>query len=497
MKPATAPEPQTSPMKRPPRRRRAPGSRGVATMRAFQPHALAIQETPPSPFTRILLWSLVAFLLIALIWTWIGRVPIMTTAPGKFLNDAQIKVVQSLNTGAVSKILVKAGDVVRKGAVLVVLDPRVDQEKYLSTEAALRLNRLQRRRNLVELGRSASPVRTLGPVSAAATLEARLAAAQLAAQRSKVSHDRALWQQAVANLDAGEATLRQYEDRLREDTRLSEAAEAVVGEGAVSGKEYTELKDQVIDDEGNLGSQRKKLAELAAAVLSARTQLDKDVETFRADRYQDLETAASKSYDLASQYTQAKQAVAMDLVRAPVNGIVQSMGVVSLGTIVQSGQTIATVEPSVTGNALIVEADLPAQDVGFVKVGQITRIKVTAYPFEQYGSIPGTVIWISPTAEPKSDLSSNPIGESHQPDPAVVSGSPGPDASESDETGPPTLYYRVKIKPLRIWLDAEGLRRPMRSGMTVSVDITTGHRRVLDFFLDPLIKYVNTGMTVR
>lgn len=64
-------------------------------------------------------------------------------------------------------------------------------------------------------------------------------------------------------------------------------------------------------------------------------------------------------------------------------------------------------------------------------------------------------------------------------------------------SAPPTLYYRVKIRPERTWLDADGLRRTMRAGMTASIDIATGRRRVLAFFIDPIIKYVNNGMVVR
>lgn len=473
---------------------RSPKGRAVAVMRAFQPHLLAIQDTPAAPFTRALLWSMVALLLVALAWAWIGRIPIMTTAPGKFASYADTKVVQSLNTGTISRILVKPGDSVRKGQPLVILDPQLDSRKYRSAEEALSLNRLETERALVELGRRTwgrkTPTR-----SALDALETNLATAQRAEQRSKIAGDRAQVVEAQANLASGEATLAEYRQRLRQDRQLADAAGPALPVGAISGQEYVKLEDQVISDQGDLESQNKKVLQLSAAVESAQKQLDKDVRAFMADRYQDLESAVSKGYDLSSQFGQADLTVKMDVLRAPIDGVVQSMAVVSLGSVVQSGQTIATIEPSHA--PLIVEADLPVQDAGFVKVGQRARIKVTAYPFEQYGSISGTVLWISPTADPISDLSSIPIGESHQPETPSVPGTTGSGGSEMASSAPPTLYYRVKIRPERTWLDADGLRRTMRAGMTASIDIATGRRRVLAFFIDPIIKYVNNGMVVR
>jgi hemolysin D len=169
--------------------------------------------------------------------------------------------------------------------------------------------------------------------------------------------------------------------------------------------------------------------------------------------------------------------------------------IASIGSTVQAGQTTATIEPS--DAPLIVEADLPAQDAGFLKIGQSTRIKVTAYPFEQYGSIPGKVVWISPTAESISTLVSLPAGDSHQP---LTPPTQNPSMSGTEQTqasGPPVLYYRVKIVPARNWLNVQGQHQAMRAGMTASIDIETGQRRVLDFFLDPIIKYVQNGITVR
>lgn len=101
---------------------------------------------------------------------------------------------------------------------------------------------------------------------------------------------------------------------------------------------------------------------------------------------------------------------------------------------------------------LVVEVGLLAQDVGFVKLGQRTEIKVTAYPFEQYGSIPGKIVWISPTSESTSNLISPPEGESHQAPVPPPQSSPQSVADQDKDGSPPTLYYRIKVSPSNIWL---------------------------------------------
>lgn len=468
---------------------------GKSVLREFQPHVLAIQEKPPSPFTRTVLWVVVALLLTAVSWSWISRIPIMTTAPGKFTADAGVKVVQSLNSGTVSSLFVKAGEMVKAGQVLALLDPKVDLLKADSAKMDLMLNQLQQRRILGELGRRVASDEIPEATTATASMEKRVEAAQLEAQHSKIAVDEAQIRQAKASLASADATLEEYVERLAQDEVLVRDASPLISEGAISGQAFTQLKDQAIVDEGQLKSQREQIEQLSAGVAAAEEQKRLDILTFKAARYQDLEAAVGKTYDLTSQYSQAQRDAALDELRAPVNGRVQSVEIAGLGTVVQAGQTAATIVPS--DSPLIVEVDLPSSDVGFLKVGQKTRIKLTAFPFEEYGSIPGKVLSVSPTAETNSGLSSLPDGDSHSPEIPQ----PQSDASSSKGDGspvsPPTLFYRVRVQPAQTWLEVQGERHAMQAGMTATVDIETGQRRVLEFFLDPIIKYVHSGLAVR
>lgn len=462
----------------------------------FLPHTLAIQETPPSPFTRVVLWTTTLLMMSLVGWSCVSTIPINTSAPAKFQTDARTKVVQSLNSGTVIKILVKDGQSVHKDQPLIELDSLSDRAALASQFNNLSLNTLQRRRIRAELsGRSG-----YAPVASAATdiskLETGVMRADLAHLRSQIGSDQHQIKEAQANLLAGVALLEEYTQRVALDRKRVAEAAPLVPIGAMSGTEFDQLRTQGIEDRGDLAKQTQQIGQLREAVEAARAQLAIDKTGFVATQYQALESVQGKDYDIESQYVAAKQQYRHDWLRSPVDGRVQDLNVASLGAVIQPGQTLATVVPN--DAPLVVAADLAVQSAGFVKVGQRVRIKVTAYPFEQYGTIPGHVTWISPTAETQSTIGELPAGENHEP--AIQAPPPSlsnPGANESGTPAPPTLYYQVHVRPDRNWLRADGAVHRLYPGMTATVDIHTGKRRVIEFFLDPIVKYLDNGLGTR
>jgi len=457
--------------------------------REFQPHTLAIQHTPPSPFTRTVLWSLAALFTVALTWAYLGQIPITTSASAKFAPAARTKIVQTLNTGTVTRILVKDGDFVHRGQPLVALDPQVDHAALTAQTHSLALNALQIQRLRAELSSAPKQAGVKNKTPAMTALETRLRRADLARLQAEIAADRDQIKEARSNLAAGRATLAEYARRAAITARQVREAAPLVPEGAMSGYTFDQLRYQAAQDSGQLAAQRKQTAQLRQAVKTAEAQLVKDKTTFADTQYQSLETAQGKAYQFRNQYVSAQQQYRHDWLRAPVDGTVQNLDVASLGAVVQPGQTLATVVPAHA--PLQVEADLSSQDAGFVQVGQRVSIKVTAYPFEQYGTIPGTVAWVSPTAEAQTSVAALPAGEAHQPD------APPTANNSAASAAPPALYYRVHIQPARDWLLVDGRRRTLHDGMTATVDIHTGRRRVLNFFLDPIVKYLDNGLSVR
>ena len=168
----------------------------------------------------------------------------------------------------------------------------------------------------------------------------------------------------------------------------------------------------------------------------------------------------------------------------------QKVDVTTVGQVVTPAQSLVTIVPD--GTPLVVEATVSNEDIGYLKVGQPVEVKVDTFPFQRYGSLKGTLISISPDAEDKNaasrDTDTRAGAGSQQTDPARDPANNSPNAG---------YVYKVHIATEQPHFVVGGEARPVVSGMTVQADIITDRRRVIDFFLSPVVKYLDEGMKVR
>ncbi len=498
--PLSAPAPPAAP---PPALWRAPRawwrrhrqSAPARALQAFQPQAAAIEETAPALFWRGLLWTLALLVAMLLSWATASRIPILTSAPGKFVAGAHTQIVQSLYSGRVRAILVHVGMRVRRGEALIELNPHVDRASLQDRLRALALNHAQRQRIRDEIAGGAHIPVGAHETRGAALLEATLARADLAEERARLAADQAAVREARAQWRSAQARATIASRRARLDRLLVREASPLVPEGALSGAHYAQILDQALRAQGKARRARRRVTARLAALSAAQATARKDRAKFTDTLLQNLEQTLAQTYSLRRKVVYAHRRYAANWLRAPLTGTVQGLKVASIGTVVTPGETLVTIEPPT--KALTVTADVASRDIGFIHVGDTTDIKVASYPFEQYGMIPGRVTWISPTAATTDTVAAPPAGENPQ-----ATGTPAPTASakahgHSGSPSPPTLYYRVHVEPAKDTLWVQGRRRPMRPGMTVTVDIQTGRRRVIDFFLDPILKYLHDGVEER
>ncbi len=186
----------------------------------------------------------------------------------------------------------------------------------------------------------------------------------------------------------------------------------------------------------------------------------------------------------------AKELYALKWLRAPVGGLVQKVDVTTVGQVVSPAQSLVTIVPD--GTPLIVEATVTNEDIGYLKVGQPVEVKVDTFPFQRYGALKGTLVSISPDAEDKN-------AASRDSDTRTGAGSQSADPSRDPANSSPNAgyVYKVHIRTHDSHFVVDGESRPVVSGMTVQADITTDRRRVIDFFLSPVVKYLDEGMKVR
>jgi len=438
----------------------------------FLPPALALQEAPPSPAPRVAMWLFIAFAAIAVLWACLGKVDIVSVAQGKVVPSEHVKSIQPLQTSAIRAIAVREGQPVKAGDLLIELDDtsveadqgRIRQELLAQHLHAMRHESLIAALKAMQDGASAREPR----LAASDAFEPeRLAEAQrqLQAQhteivarwlriRSDIARRQAEQQATQAQLVKIETTLPLVQQRARDYKRLVDAA-------YVSQHGFLDQERARLDLEGDLSVQRSRLVEIEAALRETRQQADSLFAESLRSAHDEVGNARRQIAALEQELVKAGANVGAMTLRAPVDGVVQQLAVHTVGGIVTPAQVLMLVVPK--DEVLEVEAVLPNREIGFVHEGQEAHVKVDTFEFTRYGTLPAAVSRISR------------------------------DAIADEKLG---LVYAVRVR-LHSQQLPESDTAALGPGMAVAVEIKTGQRRVIEYFLSPLQRHTSESLRER
>jgi hemolysin D len=448
----------------------------------FLPAALEIMEKPPSPGLRWLLLMTCVLFVLALIWAIIGKIDVVATAAGKTVPGENVKIVQPIEIGAVRAIHVQNGQFVKKGELLIELDPTIATADEAQSTQSLRSAQIIKARNDALLAHlRGAPARFVAPEGTSpdivATEEAfvRNAVAQYEAQKSALIQQRA---ESEADLAATKAEITKLEEALPYIDRQLNARAELAEKGFFSTLKLLEYEQLRAEHVRNIEVQRANFARSEASIR----RLDAELLALRAGfgrtAVTDFAEAESEAGLASEQLRKAARMRQYQELRAPVDGVVQQLAVTTVGGIVQPAQPLMVIVPCSGGGTdasscnggVTVEAFVQNKDIGFVKVGQRVAVKLEAFNFTDYGLIEGKVTTISRDA---------------------IDQSQAPAGSVRDENGRPIqpgLVYAAKVEL------ACGPKDPARHplcdrvqpGMAVQAEIKTGRRRIIQYLLSPI-----------
>jgi hemolysin D len=465
----------------------ARGGELTALEREFLPPLLEIQETPPSPVKRWTAWTLVALVIALTVWASAGKVSIVATAPGKFIPDGRLKEIQPLESSIVKSIDVREGQRVHKGDLLIELDPALSAAQLKANADKYGFNRLEQARLISELTDRRPDLAGVEQPRSRIQLEERIRRAQESDYAAKLAQARAAIGEKSAALAASQETLEKYRQLTLLAGQREASARPLVPIGAISREDYLKLEEDLVQDRQDAAAEQRTIEEDQAALTQAEQALDQVKRDHATDLYHDLAQRVADEPALKGDFDKSQKLYALQWLRAPVDGVVQSVNVTTVGQVVTPAQSLVTVVPD--GTPLIVEATVSNNDIGYIKVGQPVQVKVDTFPFQKYGTISGTLVWISPDAEDRSATSRDADTRTGAvPDSTLR-------ANEHDTNA--GFVYRVHIRTANGRFTVDGQVRTVEPGMTVQADILTGQRRVIEFFLSPVIKYLNEGLRVR
>lgn len=472
-------------------RRRAPKPRRED--REFLPADLEILETPPSPVRLALILAIAGFTLAALAWSWFGHVEIIAQAQGKIQPTGRVKVLQPLETGKVARLHAENGRKVEAGEVLLDMESGEAEAEARATEAdllATRAEALRRRAALTAAARA--PI----PLTVPIDWPADIPAANRAREEQVLAADLGQLATTLASLEAQLAQKAVERDRLAETIGAQEALlrtlnervgmrAALVESAAGSRATVIDAVESLQIQETTLTTQRSQFASTVAGITVLERERERQLSGFRADNEQRLADAARRADGL--EQTLAKDRLRLDhlSLRSPIAGTVTGLTVTTLGQVVTTGEEVMRIVPE--GAGLEIEAYLPNRDVGFVRAGQSVMVKVESFPFTRYGTLKGEVVRVGRDALPEADARSLESLGTQGAKPALFA------SAERLQN----LVYPVTIALREASLTVDGTPVPMTPGMAVTAEIATGERRILDYFLDPLLETGSEAMRER
>ncbi len=433
----------------------------------FAAPLLRIQDTPPAPLAGWFLRVLIAFFVCVVLWAAFGRLDIVAVADGKLVPEGYLKIVQPAEQGIVKDILVKEGQRVSAGEVLIRMDSVLTNADVSTLLSDYHHKRLALHRIDAELAATPFVGEKGAPSSIHAAVQAQYAAnvhayqnalAQEQALREKASHDLAAARETKAKL---EQTLPHYVAQEAAYTKLSR-------DGFAGQLMMTDKQRERIEKEQDLRIQEYVIR----SNLSLLAQSERKIAQITADYRRQLRT---ERVDVATQFGKISQELAkhehrqglLEL-RAPQDGIVKELATHTAGTVAAPGTILMTLVPD--NENVFAEVWLGNQDVGFVRSGQDVKIKLTAFPFQKYGMIQGKVIQVSADA-------------TESPAPGMRT-----DAASGRDRPQGVLAFRTLVQLDRQLLVANDARHALAAGMQVSAEINLGTRSILEYLLSPVQK---------
>ena len=434
----------------------------------FLPAAEEIVETPAAPLGALVVWLVTLLLIVALAWSYFGRIDIVAVANGKISTEGSTKIIQPAISGVVTNINVHEGQRVKKGETLLALDKTTAEKDVATANQSLNTARVERdilRRlavggNTDEIINNADlPDETKAMLRQFASSQTALSAARQQAANGTISNYQQQLQfnqQAKHQLETNAQNLKNRKAEIEKQLPNANPVDKLRLQN-----ELSNIDQRITSADSAVLGQNQQLLQSQSALTQAQNQSQTQTAETNSAFNNQIITTEKRIIELENNLVKAKQILAQTTITAPVDGTVLSLTVKTIGGVVNAGQQLAQIVPEKV--PLYVDAALDNQDVGFVKPGQRVVVKVATYPFQRYGYLEGTVENISP------------------------------DAIQDDKKG---LIYKAKIK-LNDDKSSKQNQLKLLPGMSVSAEITTGQRRIIEFFLDPLMTKADESLKVR
>jgi adhesin transport system membrane fusion protein len=415
--------------------------------------AAVLEDSPRKLRTVLFFW--IGTVIIFLTWAALAPIDEIVRGEGKVIPGGENQMIQHLEGGILSAIMVKEGQRVRANDVLLRVDnlkssSTYESSQYKSAELRAKIVRLRAESTGGSFSPSSSDLQNL-PMQIAQ--ERSLYTSNQEGLRSQIAGLRDLYSQKQNEKIEAQGRIAEQKHALaliKEEVAISEP---MVAQGIKPRVEFLKLQRELSDITERYNAVLSSIPRLNAAISEIDSKIRQAQSEFTSKARLDLNEAETEYKRVGSESSALADQVTRTIIKSPINGIVQKIHVNTVGGVIKPGDNLIEIVP--TEGGLLVEAKVKPSDIAFLYPGQKAVVKVTAYDFSVYGSMDGVVSTISPDTE--TDQKEN-------------------------------VYYIVRIQTNKKYLGSKNKPLKIIPGMMVNVDVITGKKTVLEYILKPLLK---------
>jgi membrane fusion protein, adhesin transport system len=430
----------------------------------------AMIEEPPKEVkagrdTHLLFLLCVGACLAFFGWAYVSTLDIVSLASGEVIPSSQVKSVQHLEGGIVREIAIREGEQVKKGQKLIVLEPTQSGADVGEIQVRLLSLRAEIARLEAEVSDAKTPVfdddlMANNPRMVQQTL-VRFSSRKKAKQSRIASQEQTIAQRRQEIKEIG-ARIRNQNRSLKLMEEQIAISEDLLKEDLTNRYNHLDLLKEASNIKGRKEEDTAALQRAKSALKEAQANMEGIHTAFLEEAGKELEDARLNFNELSQREQKFEDNLARTVLRSPVDGVIKTLHVTTVGGVLRPGQTVIDVVPA--DDRLIIEAKLPTQDIGYVQAGQSALIKLTSADAMRFGGMDGIVTNVSP-------------------DTLVT------------EQGSP--YYKVRIETASDRFQHGDLQYRLFPGMQVIASIRTGERTVLEYLGDPFLNTMSGAMGER
>ena len=413
---------------------------------------------------HILLLLIAAFIGIALWWASVAEIDEVTRGQGKVVPSSKVQIIQNLEGGILADVLVSEGQMVEKGDVLL----KIDDTRFSSSfrESKLTYWELLARTARLSAESEGKPLELPD--------ELMINQPELAAEERGLYQSRQLQLQSTIDVLKRQAEQRRQElvekqarqQQLSRSFELSnqelQMSEPLLAAGVMSEVEILRLKRTVNDLRGEMDSNRLAIPRIRSSIDEVQQKINEAVTRFESEAARELSEVRAEMERTEESVSALKDRVTRTNVRSPMKGTIKRLMINTIGGVIQPGMDLVEIVP--LEDNLLIEAQIRPADIAFLRPGQEAIIKFTAYDFSIYGGLEAKLVRIS------ADTITN----------------------EEDES-----FYLIYLRTEQNFIKSSMGELGIIPGMTVTVDILTGEKTVLDYLLKPILKAKNEALRER